>query len=76
MSVSLEEALEGAGYRLDNIEDCEWLLGTKDEYEDLYERAQDFHDLYEDYLDCKKTSEEDGDYNFPSFEEWRKLCNL
>ena len=38
MSVSLEEALNGAGYRFDKIEDCEWLLGKVDEFDELIEK--------------------------------------
>ena len=41
MSVSLEEALNGAGYRFDNIEDCEWLLGKRVEFDELVERAEE-----------------------------------
>ena len=82
MSVSLEEALNGAGYRFDNIEDCEWLLGKVDEFDELIEKAQDLKDKYDeqdlknkydDYLDCKETAEDDGDYNYPSFREWLEL---
>ena len=73
MSVSLEEALNGAGYRFDNIEDCEWLLGKADEFDELIEKAQDLKDKYDDYLYCKETAEDDGDYNFPSFNEWLEM---
>lgn len=76
MSVSLEEALNAAGYKLDNVEDCEWLIGKQEEFSEMIDRANNLLDLYEQYLDCKETSEEDGDYNFPSFDEWRKICNL
>ena len=73
MSVSLEEALNGAGYRFDNIEDCEWLLGKVDEFDELIEKAQDLKDKYDDYLDSKETAEDDGDYNYPSFKEWLEM---
>lgn len=73
MSVSLEEALNGAGYRFDNIEDCEWLLGKVDEFDELIEKAQDLKDKYDDYLDCKEIAEDDGDYNYPSFKEWLEM---
>lgn len=73
MSVSLEEVLNGAGYRFDNIEDCEWLLGKADEFEELLDKAQELKDRYDDYLDCKETAEDDGDYNYPSFKEWLEM---
>lgn len=73
MSVSLEEALNGAGYRFDNVDDCEWLLGKVDEFDELIEKAQDLKDKYDDYLDCKETAKDDGDYNYPSFKEWLEL---
>ena len=73
MSVSLEEALNGAGYSFDKIEDCEWLLGNVDEFDELIEKAQDLKDKYDDYLDCKETAEDDGDYNYPDFAEWLEL---
>lgn len=76
MSVSLEEALEGAGYSLDNVDDCEWLIGKQEEFEELVDKALDLLDLYYNYQDCKEISEDEGEHNFPSFDEWRKLCNL
>ena len=74
MSVSLLEVLENAGYDIkNNIDDARWLLGQKEDFEALYEEAENFDDVYNDYLDCKETAEEDGDYNYPSFNEWKEL---
>ena len=75
MSVSLEEALNGAGYNLDNVEDCEWLIGKQDEFSEMVDRATNLLDSYEQYLGCKETAEEDGHHNFLSFSEWRKIYN-
>ena len=42
MSVSLLEALEGAGFSpLSTKEDAQWLLGTQSEYEELIEQAEE-----------------------------------
>lgn len=74
MSVSLLEVLENAGYDvLHNVDDARWLMSQNDEWEELYEKAEELEDEYNDYLDCKETAEEDGDYNFPSFNEWKEL---
>ena len=76
MSVSLLEVLENAGYDIkNNVDDAIWLQSQKDEWEELYEKAVELEDEYNDYLDCKETAEEDGDYNFPSFKEWKELKN-
>jgi hypothetical protein len=74
MSVSLQEVLENAGYDVkNNLDDAKWLLGQKDEFEALCEDAEHLDEIYEEYLDCKETAEEDGDYNYPSFNEWKEL---
>jgi hypothetical protein len=73
MSVSLEEALNGAGYRFDKVDDCIWLLGKKEEFEELFEKAEELHDKYADWQYEKETAEDDGDYNFPDFNEWLVL---
>lgn len=76
MSVSILEVLESAGYDIkNNVDDARWLLGQRDEFDELCEQAEELEDRYNDYLDCKDTAEEDGDYNFPSFSEWQKLTN-
>lgn len=74
MSVSLLEVLENAGYDvLNNIDDARWLMSQNDEWNELYEKAEELEDEYNDYLDCKETAEEDGDYDYPSFNEWKEL---
>lgn len=74
MSVSLEEVIRKAGYNiLEDVEDAKWLLSLADEWEELIEKAEELEEMYNDYLDCKDTAEEDGDYGFPSFEEWRDM---
>lgn len=76
MSVSLSEVLENAGYDVkNNLDDAKWLLGQRDEFEALCEDAEHLDEIYEEYLDCKETAEEDGDYNYPSFNEWKELKN-
>lgn len=40
MSVSLEEALNGAGYDFSTVEDCRWLLASKDDFEELCEKCE------------------------------------
>lgn len=73
MSVTLSEVLANAGYDIkNNPEDAKWLLAQDGEWNELFGIASDLQDEYDDYLDCKDTAEEDGDYNYPSFEEWRK----
>ena len=74
MSVSLLEVLEDAGYDIkNNIDDAKWFLGQRDEFEELYEEAENFEEEYDDYQDCRDTAEECGDYNYPSFNEWKEL---
>lgn len=73
MSVSLTEVINSAGYDpAHNVEDAQWFFAQYNDYDDLASRAQELLDHYDDYLDCKETAEDDGDYNYPSFEEWRK----
>lgn len=73
MSVSLTEVINSAGYDpAHNVEDAIWFFSQYNDYDDLASQAQELLDQYDDYLDCKETAEDDGDYNFPSFEEWRK----
>lgn len=76
MSVSLLEVLENAGYDIkNNVEDAQWLLGQTDEWEELVEKAEELDERYNDYLDCKEVAEEDGDYNYPSFSEWKEMSD-
>ena len=76
MSVSLLEVLENAGYDIkNNVEDAQWLLGQTDEWEELIEKAEELDEMYKDYLDCKETAEDDGDYSYPSFSEWKEMSD-
>lgn len=76
MSVSLTEVINNAGYDpAHNIEDAQWFFSQYNDYDDLASQAQDLLDQYDDYLDCKETAEDCGDYNYPSFEEWRRERN-
>lgn len=76
MSVSLEEVLLNAGYDIRNsIEDAMWLQDQKGEFDELVEKAEELEDMYDDYMDARMTAEEDGDFNYPSFNEWRLLNN-
>ena len=57
MSVSLDEVLTAAGYDIrNNVEDAQWLLAQRDEFEDLCDIADDTVDEYE-----SKLNEEDYD---------------
>ena len=72
MSVSLSEVLENAGYDIkNNVEDAKWLMSQSNEWEELYENAEDLVDEYEDYEDFIYEQEELGNSDNPSFEEWR-----
>lgn len=73
MSASLTEVINNAGYDpAHNIEDAKWFFAQYNDYDDLASQAQELLDQYDDYLDCKENAEDDGNYNYPSFEEWRK----
>lgn len=72
MSVSLLEVLENAGYDIkNNVEDAKWLMSQGNEWDELYENAEDLVDEYEDYEDFIYEQEELGNSDNPSFEEWR-----
>lgn len=74
MSASLSEVLQSAGFDIkNNIEDAKWLVSQDGEWNELFSIASDLEDEHNDYLDCKDAAEEDGDYNYPSFNEWRNL---
>ena len=72
MSVSLDEVLTAAGYDIrNNVEDAQWLLAQRDEFEELLEIAEqtvDDYDEYEEYLDETPAEEEPMD-----FETWREF---
>lgn len=73
MSVSLLEVLENAGFDVrNNIEDARWLMSQSNEWEELYEQAENLDDDYEDYEDMISLQEELGNFDNPTFEEWRK----
>ena len=40
MSVSLLEVIEAGGYDLSTVEDANWLLAVKEEFEELAEKAE------------------------------------
>lgn len=44
MSVSLLEVIEHGGYDITTIEDAEWLLSKKEEFEALLEQAEELVD--------------------------------
>lgn len=48
MSVSISEVIESAGYVLNNVEDCRWLLAQKDEFNEICEEAEKLIDEYEE----------------------------
>lgn len=74
MSVSLIQVLADAGYDVkNNVEDAKWLLSKVSEWDELVEHAEALEELYDEYLDCLETAEEDEDRNFPSFNEWKEL---
>lgn len=73
MSVSLQEVLENAGYDIiENIEDARWLISQQEEFDALIEKAEECEEDYEEYRDFVDTQEELGEFNNPSWEEWRK----
>lgn len=73
MSVSLQEVIENSGYDIiENVEDARWLLSQRDEFESLCEKADECVEDYEEYEDFIETQEELGNFNNPTWEEWRK----
>lgn len=72
MSVSLLEVLENAGFDIkNNIDDARWFLGQKEDFEVLYEEAENFDDVYTDYCDYEEEMREQDKLPL-TFEEWRK----
>ena len=41
MSVSILEVIEAGGYDLNTKEDCQWLLGQVNQFEELVTKAED-----------------------------------
>lgn len=73
MSVSILEVLENAGYDIkNNPDDATWLLAQRNEWEELVEVAEGLGELKEEYEDFIDLQEELGNFNNPTFEEWRK----
>lgn len=74
MSVSLEEVINAGGYNLNDIEDARWLLGKKEEFEELIEKAEELENLFDDYSWEMQELEDSDEYNkVIPFEEWRKV---
>ena len=48
MSVGIKEVVENAGYDVKFYKDAEWILGQKDDWEELLEQAQETLDQYEE----------------------------
>lgn len=72
MSISLLEVLENAGFDIsNNISDAQWLLGKAEEFNELYEIAENLEEDYNDYQDYVDEAEEAGETDIPSFEKWR-----
>lgn len=69
MGVSIREVLEGAGYDFNNASDVRWLLGQRDNIEELLDECDEYMDLVDEY------DEEMNEVDFedrPTFEEWKK----
>lgn len=70
MSVSLDEVLTAAGYDIrNNVDDAQWLLTQRDEFEELLGIAEQTVDDYEEYSEY--VDEYDGDDEPKDFETWR-----
>lgn len=73
MSVSLLEVLESAGFDIkNNVNDANWLLGKMDEFNELYEEAEKLDELYSEYEDYILMQEDLGNFDNPTWEEWRE----
>ncbi len=48
MSVSITEVIEAGGYKLNTLEDAEWLLSQEDEFDELLEKSQELIDKHEE----------------------------
>lgn len=70
MSVSLLEVLENAGFDIKkNIDDAKWLLGKRNEFEELCEKAEELEEKYSEYEDYYEEQNEKEE-EFLTFEEW------
>ena len=73
MSVDLAEILKDAGYDIkNNIEDALWLLTQEYEFNNLLETAGNLLDDWTDYERFIDGQEELGNFNNPTFEEWKE----
>lgn len=73
MSVTLKEVLAKAGYDIENnVEDAKWLQSQQDEFQELMDEADLTVSNYDEYLDYIDLQEALGDYNNPTWEEWKK----
>lgn len=74
MSVSIEGVINRAGYNpAKDIDDAKWLLCQKDEFEEMYERAEELVEKYEEYEWVMQEFEDSDEYNkIIPFEEWVK----
>lgn len=73
MSVSILEVLENAGYDIrNNVDDARWLLSQEGEFYELLDSAGRLEDDWCEYKDFVDTQEELGNFNNPTWEEWRE----
>lgn len=71
MSVSIEEALNGAGYDFSKEEDCLWLVGQTGTLEELVVRAEDLIEKFEDERNAKELADmqEEADRSDKEYKE-------
>lgn len=71
MSVSIEEALNGAGYDFSKEEDCLWLVAQTGNLEELVIRAEDLIERLEDERSAKELAQmqEDADRSDKYYQE-------
>lgn len=73
MSVSILEVLENAGYDIkNNVDDARWLLSQESEFYDLLDKAGRLEDDWVEWSDFVDRQEEFGNFDNPTFEEWRE----
>jgi len=68
MSVSLLEVIEAAGYDLNTLEDNEWLVSKRREFEELLDKADFMIDQEQEKRDLAAEVKYETDYlkDFPS----------
>ena len=57
MSVSLAEVIQAAGYDITEVEDANWLLSKRNEWDELVEQAEEVVDHWNDFVDDHKMQE-------------------